>query len=88
MSDLTDDWKVTLEAMARTLTEPRRPLGPLLVPDWLPALCEAKGHDLDTEARAYGFDGYALFDKVCTPVNCGDPEPPRSPNRAERRARR
>jgi len=59
---LLADFKATIEAMTARMREPRQPLGPLLVPDWLPDLVAAEGHDLDEIARAYGFDGWTLFD--------------------------
>lgn len=59
-----DDIRASLleafEAYKRKAMQPPEPLGPLVVPDWLPAAWsrEHPNDDLDEVSRRYGFDGY------------------------------
>jgi hypothetical protein len=44
-----------------------RPLGPMIVPGWLPDLAAERNIDLDATARWYGFDGYEVFSDTASP---------------------
>lgn len=44
-----------------------RPLGPMIVPAWLPALADEHDIDLEIIAREYGFDGYEVFSDAASP---------------------
>lgn len=45
-----------------------RPLGPMIVPDWLPGMCSEHNIDIDAVARGYGFDGYVTASASLPPA--------------------
>ncbi len=53
--DLVSAISRTMNAYSRMAP---RPLGPMIVPDWLPDSCREHDIDIDAVARSYGFDGY------------------------------
>ena len=55
--DLLDAFNRMLLGYQEMYQNPPSPK-PMVVPSWLPGLCEKNGIDLDAYARDWGFDGY------------------------------